>query len=100
MLGEAIDHREDDRLAMDLRQALNEVHQDVRPHLGRHIKGLQQASRLKCLYLVALARAAGTNIILYQGAVAWDEKITPEALQCLLDAFMTGRVRQSNSMMA
>jgi hypothetical protein len=46
ILGEALDHREDDGLAMDLRQALKEVHRNVRPHLGRHIKGLQQADRL------------------------------------------------------
>jgi hypothetical protein len=32
ILGEAIDHREDNRLAPDFRQPFNEVHGDVGPH--------------------------------------------------------------------
>jgi hypothetical protein len=40
ILGEAIDHREDNRLAPDFTQPFDEVHGDVGPHLGRHLKGL------------------------------------------------------------
>ena len=41
VLGEAINHREDDGLAANLRQPLDEVHGDVRPHLGGHVQRLQ-----------------------------------------------------------
>jgi len=40
ILGEAVHHGEDDRLPADLGQALDEVHQDVRPHLGGDLEGL------------------------------------------------------------
>jgi hypothetical protein len=33
VLGEAVNHREDDRLAAHLGKALNEVHGDISPHL-------------------------------------------------------------------
>jgi hypothetical protein len=37
VLGEAVDDSEDDGLATDLRQPFDEVHRDIRPHLGRHL---------------------------------------------------------------
>jgi hypothetical protein len=40
VLREAVDHRQDYRLARHLGQALNEVHGDVRPHLGGHLQRL------------------------------------------------------------
>jgi hypothetical protein len=40
ILGEAVDHREDDGLAAHLGQPLDEVHGNIRPHLRRHIKRL------------------------------------------------------------
>jgi len=40
VLGEAIDHRENDRLTTNLWEVLNEVHGDIRPHLGRHLQRL------------------------------------------------------------
>ena len=40
ILGEAIDHREDDRFAIDLGQALDKIHRNVGPNLGRHVEGL------------------------------------------------------------
>ena len=45
VLGEAVHHGEDDRLPMYLGELLDEVHGDVRPHLGRHLKRLQQTRR-------------------------------------------------------
>jgi hypothetical protein len=40
ILGEAVDHHEDEGLAAHLGQPLDEVHGNIRPHLRRHIKGL------------------------------------------------------------
>ena len=41
ILGEAVDHRENDRLAAHLGEALDEVHGDIRPDLRRHLQGLK-----------------------------------------------------------
>jgi len=40
VLGEAIDHREDDGLPANLGQPFHEVEQDIRPDLGWHLEGL------------------------------------------------------------
>ena len=40
ILGEAIDHREDNRLAPDFKKPFDEVHGDVGPHLGQHLEGM------------------------------------------------------------
>jgi hypothetical protein len=75
VLGEAVDDSEDDRLAADFGQPFNEVHGDVRPHLGLNLQGLQQLGRLEGLRLVALACGAGPHLILNQGAVARDVEV-------------------------
>jgi len=41
VLGESINHHENDRFATDLGQALDRIHRDVRPNLGQNIEGLQ-----------------------------------------------------------
>ena len=41
VLGEAVDHREDDRLAAHLGKALDEVHRYIRPDLRWHLQGLE-----------------------------------------------------------
>ena len=46
ILGEAVDHCENDGFAADLGQPLNEVHGDINPHLRRYFEGLQQAGGL------------------------------------------------------
>ena len=46
ILGETVEHRENDGFAADLGQPLDEVHRDIRPHLGRYFEGLQQADGL------------------------------------------------------
>ena len=75
VLGEAVDHREYDRLAPDLRKALDEVHGDVRPHLGRHLQRLQQLRRLQSLRLVALTSTAGPHPVLDQGTIAGNVEV-------------------------
>jgi hypothetical protein len=74
---------------VDLRQPLDEVHGDVRPDLGRHLKGLQQASRLERLGLVVLARRACPYMVLDETLVVWDVELCTEALERLLYALMT-----------
>jgi len=75
VLGEAVDHREHDGLAADLGEALDEVHGDVRPHLGRDLPRLQETGRLQGLRLVALAGAAGAHPVLDQGTIAGDVEV-------------------------
>jgi hypothetical protein len=90
ILGEAVDDGEDDRLAADLGQPLDEVHGNICPHLGRHLQGLQEPGRLKGFCLVALARGACAHPILHQRTIAWNIKISAEAMERLLDPFMPG----------
>ena len=46
ILGETVEHRENDGFAADLGQPLDEIHGDIRPHLGWYFEGLQQAGGL------------------------------------------------------
>jgi hypothetical protein len=89
VLGEAVDHREDDGLVAHLGQALDKIHRDVRPYLGRNVERLQQPRRLQRLGLVALASGTGPHPVLDQGAIAQNEEVGTEAVQCLLDPFVT-----------
>ena len=41
ILGESIDHCENDGFTADLGQALDKIHRDVRPNLGWNVEGLQ-----------------------------------------------------------
>ena len=98
ILGEAIDHREDDRLAADLGQALDEVHRNIHPHLRRNVKGLQQPGGLQCLRLVALARAVGTYPVLEQGMIARHVEVGVEAMEHLLSTLMARRMSQEKGL--
>ena len=75
VLGEAVHHGEDDRLPMYHGEPLDEVHGDVRPHLGRNHQRLQQTCRLQGLRLVALACTAGAHPVLEQGTIAGDVEV-------------------------
>jgi hypothetical protein len=99
VLGEAIDHREDDRFAAHLRQPLDEVHGDVGPHLGRHLEGLQQPHRLQGLCLVLLACCARPHPISHQGAVARNVELNAEAMEGFLNSLMPRRVGQEDGLM-
>jgi hypothetical protein len=67
--GEAVDHREYDGFPANLGQTLDEVHGDIRPHLGRNVEGLQQAGGLQRLGLVPLASVARPHPILDKGTL-------------------------------
>ena len=77
VFGEAIHHREDDGLACHLGQPLDEVHGDVGPHLGRHLKGLQEATQLLRQCLVLLARGAGAHPVLDERTIMWHVEVCP-----------------------
>lgn len=80
VFGEAVDHSEDDKLAADFPEALDEVHRNIRPHLSWNVEGLQQASGLQRLRLVALACAARAHPILDKGAVTRDVEVGTESM--------------------
>ena len=61
MLGEPINHDQYDALAMDAREAFDEIKRDVRPDLGRHIEGLEQTYGLEGLCLGALTSEVGAH---------------------------------------
>ena len=46
ILGELVDDGEDDGFAANLQKPFDEVHRDIRPHLGRNIERLEQPRRL------------------------------------------------------
>ena len=80
LLGEAINHREDDRLLVDLREALDEIHRDVRPYLCGDLEGLQQPCRSLSRCLVALARWASADVVLHQLLVVGNVEVGAETL--------------------
>ena len=46
VLGEAVNHGENDTLPMHARKFLNEIHGDVGPDLGGHLKRLKKTCRM------------------------------------------------------
>jgi hypothetical protein len=100
ILGEAIHHREDYELARHLGQPLDEVHGDVGPHLGRHLKGLQEATQLLRQCLVLLARGAGAHPVLDERTIMWNVEVCAQSVEGLLDTLMTRRVRQCQHLVA
>jgi hypothetical protein len=70
VLKEAVDRVKNDRLLVDLRKALDEVHRNVSPHLGRHIKRLEDTDQLQGQRLVALARDICADVVLYEHLIA------------------------------
>ena len=85
IFGEAIHHRQDHRLAVDFRQALNEIHGDVSRHLGRHIQGLQEACRLRGRRLIPLTGVAGADEVMNQVSIARYVEVSSEAHKGFLD---------------
>jgi hypothetical protein len=94
VLGEAVHHREDDGLARHLGQPFDEVNGDVGPHLGRHLKGLQETTRLLCQCLVPLARGTSVHPIMYEGAITGNVEVYAQSVEGLLDALVSGGVCQ------
>ncbi|XP_021309766.1 uncharacterized protein LOC8080735 isoform X3 [Sorghum bicolor] len=89
VLAEAVDDRQDDGLALDTRQRLDEVHGDVRPNTLRNRKGQQQARRVQLLRLVALAHRTRADEVLHHPFHVRKMKIPAETMQGALNAFMS-----------
>ena len=92
ILRETVDHREQDTLAMDLGQRLNEVEGDVSPDARGDRQWLQKTGRVQRLHLVALTRGAGSDELAHHTAIVFDEELSSEAMERLLDAFMASCV--------
>ena len=80
ILGEAVDHRENDGFAAHLGKALDEVHGDVRPNLRRDLQGLKHTSWSQGLRFVALARHTRPYPIADQGTITWNVEVGAEAM--------------------
>ena len=94
VLGEAVDQREDDRLAAHLGKALDEVHGDIDPDMRRHLQGLKQLGRPQGLRLVALADLTRPNLVTDQGSIARDVEVGAETMEGFLHTLMARRVGQ------
>jgi hypothetical protein len=75
-LGESVDHCQNDRLAVDPREALYEIHGYVSPYSRWNIQRLKQAARVELFNLVLLAHGAGTDEITDDTAGTRHEEVT------------------------
>ena len=99
VLGEPVDNGEDDGLSVDLGKALDEVHRDIRPHLGRNVERLKKACRLESRCLVALEHDACTNKVVDKPAVAGNVEVLSQAHEGLLDTLVAGSMSQHDRLM-
>lgn len=58
VLGEAVDDGEDNRLALNLRKALNEIQRDIAPNKRRYRQRLEQTRRVEVFPLATLTSRA------------------------------------------
>jgi len=88
ILREAVHHGEDDGLATNLGQRLDEVHADILPDRRWHRQRLQEASRVEVFDLVSLADDAGTNEVLDGSMRVRHVEVAAQSMEGALDAFM------------
>jgi hypothetical protein len=74
---------------MNLGQSFDEVHGDVLPNGRGHAERLQQVPGLEMFALVALAHFTRTDKILDHHPIIGEVKIYAQAMQSLVDAFMS-----------
>lgn len=80
VLGEAVDDGQDDALAIDAGQTLDEVKGDVGPHLGGDLEGLQQAYWLEGIDLVPLADGARAHPVMHQRTIMLDVELGAQTM--------------------
>jgi hypothetical protein len=88
ILGEAVDHRQDDRFATHTRESLHKIKCYVAPDAAGHDERLKQSHRMQVLGLVPLANRAALDVVADELVVAGREG-GAQTLQCFLDPFMT-----------
>jgi hypothetical protein len=92
--GKAVHHGENDRLAIDLVEALDEVHGYVGPDCRWNAEVLQQTGRVEMFSLVLLACDAATHKVPDDGSCARNEEVRAEPVECLLGAVVSSAVRR------
>jgi hypothetical protein len=92
VLGEPVDHAQDDTLAMNTRETLDEVECDVRANLRWHLEGLERTGQMEGLCLVALACQAGAHKLSDKPPIMLNDEILAEALKSFLHTFMASGV--------
>jgi hypothetical protein len=75
-LGEPVDYCQNDKLVVDPREALNDVHGYISPHRGRNLQWLEQAARLKLLHLVLLTGGTRADMVTDDTTGAVKEEVT------------------------
>jgi hypothetical protein len=95
--GKAVHHGENVRLAVDLGEALDEVHGYVGPDCRRNAEGLQQTDGVEMFSLVHLACGAAMHKVPDDGSCARNEEVRTEPMECLLGALMSSAVARSSS---
>jgi hypothetical protein len=61
VLQKPVDHRQDDRLAIDVGKSLHKIHGDVSPHRVRYVQWLQKTDRVQLFGLVPPARLTSAH---------------------------------------
>jgi hypothetical protein len=96
--GKAVHHGENDHLAIDLGEALDEVHGYVSPDCRRNAEGLQQTDRVEMFSLVLLACGAATHKVPDDGLCARNEEVHTEPVECLLGSLMSSVMRRGQEL--
>jgi hypothetical protein len=89
---QTIHHRQYDGLAIDAREALDEVLGDVAPDSGWDNEWLQEAGWVELLWLVLLSCGARAHMITHHRTPAGDEEIRAELVQSLFVALVAHAV--------
>jgi hypothetical protein len=80
ILREVINDHEDDRLAIDAREPLDEVHRNVDPHQHWGVERLQEPRWVQVFDLVLLARQVGPDIVIHRRSRTEDVEVDAEAV--------------------
>jgi hypothetical protein len=88
VLGELVNHTQDDTLTIDVEKTFDEVHCHVSPHDGWHIDELQQAYRMDLLWIVSLASGARSHEVLNHHLCSCHVEVEVQTMQGIGDALM------------
>jgi hypothetical protein len=86
--GETVNDGEQHRLAVDAREALDEVHTQISPNRRGDLKGAEKTGRLQVFGFIPLANWAGAHEVLDGDACTRYVEISPKLMHHLGDALM------------